>query len=142
MGGTSGEINGNFDLGSHRAKHSWRKRREHLSACLRAGDGTAAYTSRNSAPPSGFTAVTGWAHVYQEAGAPAYSNPNASVEIANSKTYVHLKATGEWVLVQNQATIGITGGQFVTDFAGPTRSMRVGAGSGGSTAIRRPSSRI
>ena len=60
-----------------------------------------------SAPPSDFTAVTGWAHVYQEAGAPAYTNTNASIEVANAKTYVHLKATGEWVLVQDQATTGI-----------------------------------
>jgi hypothetical protein len=92
----------------------------------------------NSAPPSNFTAVTGWAHIYQEAGAPAYSNPNASVEVANSRTYVHLRATGEWVLVQDQATTGITGAQFVTDFTGPSRSMRIGAGSDGSTAIGTP----
>src|ERR1700704_3139872 len=60
-----------------------------------------------SAPPSGFTAVNGWAQVYQEAGAPAYTNPNAKVEVANAKTYVHLKTTGEWVLVQEQAKTGI-----------------------------------
>jgi hypothetical protein len=89
-------------------------------------------------PPSGFTAVTGWAHVYQEAGAPAYSNPSASIEVANSKTYIHLKATGEWVLVQNQATNSMTGGQFVTDFSGPNRDMRISAGSSGSTAFGAP----
>lgn len=99
------------------------------------------YSGRNvddPTPPSNFTAVTGWAHIYQEAGTPAYTNTSASIEIANSRTYVHLKATGEWVLVQNQATGGITGGQFVTDFSGPTRDMRISTGSGGSTAIGAP----
>lgn len=72
----------------------------------------------NSAPPSGFTSVTGWGQVYQQAGAPAYSNPSATVEVANSRTYVRLRATGEWVLVQNQANNRIAGGHFVSDFAG------------------------
>jgi hypothetical protein len=91
-----------------------------------------------AAPPSDFTAVTGWAHMYQEAGAPEYTNTNASIEVANSKTYVRLKATGEWILVQDQASTGITGGLFVTDFSGPTLDMRVGAGSSGSTAVGAP----
>ena len=59
----------------------------------------------SSKPPSDFTAVTGWGQVYQRAGAPAYSNPNAAVEVANAKAYVHLKSTGGLVLVQDQAAV-------------------------------------
>jgi hypothetical protein len=91
-----------------------------------------------AAPPSDFTGVTGWAHMYQEAGAPAYSNPNGSIEVANCKTYVRLKDTGEWVLVQDQASNALAGGQFVTDFSGPALDMSIGAGSGGSTAVGAP----
>lgn len=70
------------------------------------------------APPAEFSAVTGWGQIYQQAGAPASSNPNATVHIANARTYVHLKAVGQWVLVQNQATDRITGAHFVADFSG------------------------
>src|SRR6202790_161467 len=84
-------------------------------------------------PPASFTAVEGWGQVYQQVGAPAYSNPNATVEVANAKTYVHIKATGEWVLVQDQATYPIAGGHYVTHFAGNAASpMKVSAGSNGS----------
>ena len=69
-------------------------------------------------PPADFTAVTGWGQVYQKVGEPAYTNPNARVEVANARTYVHLKSTGEWVLVQNQPTNPIAGGHFVASFAG------------------------
>lgn len=71
-----------------------------------------------AAAPSDFTAVTGWGQVYQESGEPAYANQNARVEVANARTYVHLRSTGEWVLVQNQPTNQIVGGHFVTNFAG------------------------
>ncbi len=71
----------------------------------------------SSVPPPDFTAVTGWGQVYPKAGSPAYSNPDAIIEIANAKTYVHLK-TGKWMLVQDQATNQIAGGHFVTDFSG------------------------
>ena len=93
----------------------------------------------NSAPPSTFTAVTGWGQVYQEAGAPAYSNPNARIEIANAKTYVHLKATDQWVLVQDQATQQISGGHFVTDFAGNAGySMAISTLPDGSVSMSTP----
>src|SRR5262245_34949447 len=72
----------------------------------------------DAAPPSNFTAVTGWGQVYPEAGKPASSNPNAHVELANAETYVHLKSTGEWVLVQNQDTNPVGGAHFVSDFSG------------------------
>jgi hypothetical protein len=70
----------------------------------------------NSAPPSDFTAVTGWGQVYPAAGAPAYSKPDGSIIVANAKTYVHLRTTREWVLVQDQATDKIAGAHFVSDF--------------------------
>jgi hypothetical protein len=92
-----------------------------------------------SAPPSGFTSVTGWGQVYQQAGAPAYSNLGASVEVANARTYVHLRATGEWVLVQDQATNRIVGGHFVADFSGNSAiAMRVNTLSGGAAALGTP----
>jgi hypothetical protein len=69
-------------------------------------------------PPSDFTAVTGWGQVYQEVGAPAYSSLLAAVEVANSKTSVHIKQTGRWRVVQDQSKAQLTGGHFVTDFAG------------------------
>ena len=70
-------------------------------------------------PPADFTAVEGWGQIYPEAGAAAAnSNPNATVEVANAKTYVHIKQTGQWVLVQDQSKLQLTGGHFVPDFAG------------------------
>jgi hypothetical protein len=93
----------------------------------------------SDAPPSDFTAVTGWGQVYQKAGAPAYSNPNASVEIANATTYVHLKSTGQWVVAQDQATDPISGAHFVADFSGNAAiPMNMSPGSNGSTAIDTP----
>lgn len=75
-------------------------------------------TKGRNAPPADFTAVTGWGQIYPQAGAPAHSNPNAMVDIANAQTYIRLKATGRWVLVQNQAGDPIAGGYFVADFSG------------------------
>jgi len=67
-------------------------------------------------PPAGFTAVEGWGQVYPEEG--KSTSANADVQIANSKTYVHIKQTGQWVLVQDQNQLGLTGGHFGADFAG------------------------
>ena len=69
-------------------------------------------------PPAGFTAVEGWGQVYPEEGVSTAANANADVQIANSKTYVHIKQTGQWVLVQDQTRLGMTGGHFSADFAG------------------------
>jgi hypothetical protein len=70
-----------------------------------------------SAPPSDFTAVTGWGAIYPKAGVPAYSNPDATIEIANAKTYVRLKATREWILIQDQPRLHIIGSHFPADFS-------------------------
>ncbi|MBR0959029.1 Ig-like domain-containing protein [Bradyrhizobium japonicum] len=81
-------------------------------------------------PPAGFTAVEGWGQVYTEEGAPA--SPNADVELANAKTYVHIKETGQWLLVQDQSKLGIAGGHFVPDFSGnsayPMKVTRLSSG--------------
>jgi hypothetical protein len=70
-----------------------------------------------SGPPLGFTAVTAWSQVYPKAEAPAYSNPNATVEAANATTCVKLEKTGEWVLVQRQATNQIAERHFLYNYA-------------------------
>lgn len=79
--------------------------------------------SEYSAPPSGFTAVTGWGLIYPKweldgsrPTPPPSSNPGVTVTVANAKTYVHLRATREWVLVQDQAEDEIGGAHFVADF--------------------------
>jgi hypothetical protein len=92
-----------------------------------------------TAPPSDFTAVTAWGQVYPKAGAPKYSNPDGSIIIANAKAYVHLKATREWISVQDQTTDEITGAHFVADFsAKPSIQMRLDVQPDGSVAIGFP----
>lgn len=66
-------------------------------------------------PPPHFTAVEGWGQVYHRIGSDPSSSPSASVEVANAKTYVHLKAGG-WVLVQDQSKTQLAGGHFVPSF--------------------------
>lgn len=93
------------------------------------------------APPASFTAVEGWGQVYQQVGAAAYTSANAAVEVANAKTYVRLKATGEWVLVQDQKQTQIAGGHFVTDFSGNAGyTMKVNTQAGGSASFLAPPS--
>ncbi len=89
-------------------------------------------------PPGDFTSVLGWGQVYQKAGAPAYSNTNAKVEVANARTWVHLKATGEWVLVQDQGPMQLEGGHFVTDFAGNAGSTMNVTNSGSTAQFAAP----
>lgn len=92
-----------------------------------------------AAPPSDFTALTGWGAVYPKAGAPAYSNPDAMIEIANAKTYVRLKATREWILIQDQTKLQIVGAHFIADFKGNASiPMRSNIQSDGSVAIGTP----
>lgn len=93
----------------------------------------------NGAPPSGFTAVTGWAQVYPEAGSPGEANPDASIVIANARTFVRLRATHEWRLVQDQASDDIAGGQYAADFgAGETKTIAVKALANGRVAVPVP----
>jgi hypothetical protein len=93
----------------------------------------------HNAPPSNFTAVSGWGQVYQDSTEPYYTNPNARVEVANSKTYVHLKSTGEWVLVQDQANNPVTGGHFVPDFVGNAATpMNITRAADGTVAFGAP----
>jgi Bacterial Ig-like domain len=90
-------------------------------------------------PPAGFTALEGWGQVYPEEGAPTSANANANVEIANAKTYVHIQQTGQWVLVQDQSQLGLTGGHFSADFAGNSAyEMPATALPGGGTSFGAP----
>jgi hypothetical protein len=90
-------------------------------------------------PPANFTAVAGWGQVYQKEGAPSSANATADVEVANAKTYVRLKATGQWVLVEDQSKTPIVGGHFVTDFAGNAGyAMNATQTAGGGTAFDAP----
>jgi hypothetical protein len=73
--------------------------------------------NKNTPAPSGWSGVTAWGQVYQEAGA-SVSPTNASdtVQVADFTTYVHL-TNGTWVEVQNQAQDGIGGGHYIADFS-------------------------
>lgn len=93
----------------------------------------------NGAPPLDFTAVTGWAQVYPEVDAPEDRNPNASIMVANAKTYVRLRATREWLLVQDQVTDDIAGGHYAADFgAKETGEIVVRALPNGSAVLPAP----
>jgi hypothetical protein len=65
--------------------------------------------------PSGFSALTAWAVVYPEAGAPANA-ASVTVQVANFTTYVHL-TNGTWVKVQDQRRDGVSGAHYVADFS-------------------------
>ena len=95
------------------------------------------YKAASGSPPPNFTAVTGKGQVYPKEGARPYLSTDG-ITIAGAKTYVHLSATREWVLVQDQATDDITGAHLVADFspkaslpmrleAQPDRSVVIGA---------------
>jgi hypothetical protein len=91
-------------------------------------------------PPADFTAVEGWGQVYPKVGAAAAdANSNAIIEVANAKTYVHIKQTGRWILVQDQSKLQMTGAHFVPDFAGNEAiPMKVTPLPGGQTAFDVP----
>lgn len=93
----------------------------------------------NGAPPSDFTAVTGWAQVYPEVGSPEAPNPDASIMVANARTYVRLRASRQWLLVQDQATDTIAAGHYAADFgAEDTREIAVRVLPGGSAVLPAP----
>ena len=93
-----------------------------------------------SAPPANFTSVLGWGQVYHEKDS-TYSNPNATIDVANTQTWVHLTATNQWVQVQSQANNPIEGNHFVTDFSGNASiAMPVTQGSNGTATMAPPPS--
>ncbi|MDF0521349.1 hypothetical protein P0R31_29315 [Bradyrhizobium yuanmingense] len=65
----------------------------------------------NGEPPADFTAVTGMASIFPKFGA-ATPDKNGKILVANGKTYVRLRATKEWILVQDQTEDEIVGGHF------------------------------
>ncbi|MBO4227689.1 hypothetical protein [Bradyrhizobium neotropicale] len=68
--------------------------------------------------PSGWSALTGWAQVYQEDGAPVSPNSaSGTVQVQDFRTSVHL-TDGTWVKVQDQAQVGISAAHYVADFSG------------------------
>jgi hypothetical protein len=72
-------------------------------------------------------------------GSPAYSNPDGNILVRNAKTYVQLRATREWILVQDQATDNIAGAHFVADFAKETtEEMRISTLPDSSVALSVP----
>jgi hypothetical protein len=88
-------------------------------------------------PPANFTAVEGWGQVYPEVGQPV--STTADVQVANAQTWVHIKQTNQWVLVQNQSTLGLTGGHFLADFTGNSATaMPATALPGGGTSFDAP----
>lgn len=93
----------------------------------------------NGAPPSDFSAVTGWAQVYPEVGSPDEPNPDASIVIANARTYVRLRATRKWIRVQDQASDDIAGGHYAADFGEKeTKTIAVRALPNGRVAVPVP----
>ena len=68
--------------------------------------------SENSVPPSDFSAVTALGFVYPKFGEPPYTKPGAKVIVANAATYVRLRTTNEWILVQDQSEDEIAGAHF------------------------------
>jgi hypothetical protein len=95
-------------------------------------------TVYGNTPPSNFTAVTGWGQVYPEVGAAV--DPNATVQIADFETFVHL-TNGTWVQVQNQSSDQIAGAHFLADFsAGSNVPWNETTGSDGSASVDAPQS--
>jgi hypothetical protein len=91
------------------------------------------------APPSNFTAVTALGTIYPTFGAPAYFSPDAKVIVANARTYVHLRATKEWNLVQDQSKDEITGAQFAATSARNTATeMKIETQPNGAIVIDNP----
>ena len=103
-------------------------------------DDTGKYgTSTLTPAPAGFTALTGWAVVYPQAGAAL--SPNAAsdtVQVQGFTTYVHL-TNGSWVQVQNQASDPLTGSNYVANFANDShKPFTVNTTSGGVTTLNAP----
>jgi hypothetical protein len=90
-------------------------------------------------PPPDFTAVTALGSVYPKFGEPEYSNPDAKIIVANAKTYVHVHATKEWHLIQDQNEDEIAGGHFDANGSRNTGvEMKLEPQPGGVTIISSP----
>ncbi|MBI5265034.1 MAG: hypothetical protein HY852_24840 [Bradyrhizobium sp.] len=90
-------------------------------------------------PPPEFTAVTAVGSVYPKFGEPAYSNPDARIVVANARTYVHLHATKEWLIVQDQSAHEITGAHFEAKGSRASGAeMKIEAQADGVTAMDSP----
>ena len=95
-------------------------------------------TADNIPPPSNFTAVTGKGQIYPKQGARVYSK-TGGITIRNARTYVHLRTTGKWVLVQDQAADELIGAHFVADYSPKaSRPMRLNMQSDHSVVIDTP----
>jgi hypothetical protein len=95
--------------------------------------------SNLSAPPPEFTAVTGWGQIYAIAGETLNASPDAHIEIANGRTWLRLKSTRTWFVVQEQQRNPITGSYFVPDFAPePTIPLQLERQANGAVTIAPP----
>ena len=55
-------------------------------------------------PPADFTAVVGWGAIYQQVGSPAYSDPEAAVEVINRRpTSSRKRDNGSWSRTNQKA---------------------------------------
>jgi hypothetical protein len=93
----------------------------------------------NNEPPSDYTAVMSLGSVYPKYGVPAYSNPDAKIIVANARTYVRLRATKEWIVVQDQSEDDIVGAHFEANAAkNSATEMKIEAQPDGATVIASP----
>ncbi len=81
-----------FTHGRDRTKYGRQERRSAAGSPFRSWGWYDGVLKVFSAPPSNFTAVTGWGSGLSGGGrGPLLRIRTAKVEVANSKTYVHLK---------------------------------------------------
>ncbi len=90
--------------------------------------------------PSGWSALTGWGQIYQEAGAPVSpNNATDTVQVQDYRVYVHL-TSGAWVELQSQASPGLGGAHYVADFSTNASIPMTQSTSGGVTTFGAPPS--
>jgi hypothetical protein len=94
---------------------------------------------RAGGPPSHFTAVTGWGSIYRESRSAEASEADQSIDLANGKTYVHIKDTKQWRLVQDQASNQMAGAHFVPNFSSnDALPMKIEERGGGAITLSSP----
>jgi hypothetical protein len=95
----------------------------------------------NASPPDDFTAVVGWGQIYPKVDAGKDTKPGGRIEIGQAKTFLRLKSTKQWILVQDQAKTALVGAYFVADFSPkPSILMQLNQGEIGSVMIDPPPS--